>query len=55
MAESKLEDQLANQARISGDGAPSDEDDDIVDPWNVAGKADTGIDYDKLISKFTNV
>lgn len=28
----------------------STEDEDIVDPWNVVGKADTGIDYDKLIS-----
>lgn len=28
------------------------DDDDIVDPWNVAGKSETGIDYDKLISKF---
>lgn len=27
-------------------------DDDVVDPWNVAGKSQTGIDYDKLISKF---
>lgn len=27
------------------------EEDDVVDPWNVAGKSQTGIDYDKLISK----
>lgn len=27
-------------------------DDDIVDPWNVQSKSETGIDYDKLISKF---
>lgn len=25
--------------------------DDFVDPWNVASKNDTGVDYDKLISK----
>lgn len=24
--------------------------DDIVDPWNVVGKSDGGVDYDKLIS-----
>lgn len=24
--------------------------DDVVDPWNVVSKSDTGIDYDKLIS-----
>ncbi|CAB3246343.1 unnamed protein product [Arctia plantaginis] len=28
------------------------EDDDIVDPWTVTGKSETGIDYDKLIKKF---
>ncbi|GJQ81047.1 Aats-trp [Trypoxylus dichotomus] len=26
--------------------------DDIVDPWNVVGKSDGGIDYDKLIKRF---
>ena len=25
---------------------------DIVDPWNVVSKSDTGIDYDKLIGFF---
>lgn len=24
--------------------------DDVVDPWNVVSKSETGIDYDKLIS-----
>lgn len=24
---------------------------DFVDPWNVASGSDTGVDYDKLISK----
>ncbi|XP_053613352.1 tryptophan--tRNA ligase, cytoplasmic [Plodia interpunctella] len=28
------------------------DDDDVVDPWNVAGKSETGIDYDKLIKRF---
>lgn len=27
---------------------------DVVDPWNVESKCDTGIDYDKLISKCFN-
>jgi len=45
MAEEKLE-----NMRISGDGAPAEEDDDVVDPWNVQSKSDKGIDYDKLIS-----
>lgn len=31
-------------------GKPSP-DEDVVDPWNVVGSADTGIDYEKLISK----
>ncbi len=26
-------------------------DDDVVDPWNVVSKSETGVDYDKLISK----
>lgn len=29
--------------------------DDFVDPWNVESKSDTGIDYDKLISKLQRV
>lgn len=28
-----------------------DDDDDVVDPWNVRTTSKTGIDYDKLISK----
>jgi hypothetical protein len=24
---------------------------DVVDPWNVVSKSQTGVDYDKLISK----
>lgn len=28
------------------------EESDFVDPWNVTSTSDTGIDYDKLISKF---
>lgn len=29
----------------------NDADDDFVDPWTVSSKSETGIDYDKLISK----
>lgn len=29
------------------------EDDDIVNPWDVVSKSQTGVDYDKLISKST--
>lgn len=32
-------------------GKPSP-DEDVVDPWNVVGSADTGIDYEKLIKRF---
>lgn len=28
----------------------NEQDEDLVDPWNVTCKSDTGIDYDKLIS-----
>jgi hypothetical protein len=27
------------------------EEEDVVNPWNVASKSQTGVDYDKLISK----
>lgn len=27
------------------------QEEDVVDPWNVVGKLDTGVDYNKLISK----
>jgi len=28
------------------------EEDDFVDPWTVSSKSDSGIDYDKLTSKY---
>jgi hypothetical protein len=28
-----------------------DESEDVVNPWNVVSKSETGVDYDKLISK----
>lgn len=40
MAEEQLENLTVN------------DEEDVVDPWNVAGKSETGIDYDKLISSF---
>ncbi|XP_069682956.1 tryptophan--tRNA ligase, cytoplasmic isoform X2 [Periplaneta americana] len=30
----------------------STEEEDVVNPWNVVSKSDTGIDYDKLIKRF---
>lgn len=42
------------EGEVQVDNKPAvNEDDDFVDPWTVTGKADTGIDYDKLISKYT--
>lgn len=35
-------------AQSGGDGT-----EDFVDPWSVSAAADTGIDYDKLISEST--
>lgn len=29
-----------------------EEQNDVVDPWNVTSSSDTGIDYEKLISKY---
>lgn len=28
-----------------------DESEDVVDPWNVVSKSETGVDYNKLIRK----
>lgn len=39
-----------NEVKIEENGQV--EEDDIVDPWTVRGKSDTGIDYDKLIKRF---
>lgn len=34
-------------------GDAAKEQDDIVDPWNVQSSSETGVDYDKLISKLS--
>jgi len=34
------------------DDVSKEDEEDFVDPWNVASKSDTGIDYDKLIRRF---
>jgi hypothetical protein len=47
MAEDKVAEELS-EVKLTEAGA----DDDVVDPWNVTSKSDTGIDYDKLISEF---
>jgi len=31
--------------------ADSGTEEDVVNPWNVVSKSQTGVDYDKLISK----
>ena len=36
----------------SHNGETDKDPDDIVDPWNVQGSSNTGIDYDKLIGKY---
>lgn len=41
-----------NVLKINDAGdADQNKDDDFVDPWNVVGSSDAGIDYDKLIGK----
>lgn len=41
----------ANQTSHNA-GPGGDDDDDVVTPWNVAAKSDTGVDYEKLIVRF---
>jgi hypothetical protein len=31
------------------------EEDDVINPWEVASKSDSGVDYDKLIGKYNHV
>lgn len=31
------------------------DEEDVVDPWNVSTNSETGLDYDKLISKYTKM
>ncbi|XP_059475205.1 tryptophan--tRNA ligase, cytoplasmic [Neocloeon triangulifer] len=47
MAEDKVTEDMSS-VQITA----SAEDEDVVDPWNVTSKSDTGIDYDKLIKRF---
>ncbi|KAK7868052.1 hypothetical protein R5R35_007502 [Gryllus longicercus] len=41
-----------NIEQTNENGKCENEDDDIVDPWNVVSKSQEGIDYDKLIRRF---
>lgn len=49
VAEEKV---IVNQETVNHKHDKGDDDDDFVDPWNVASKSETGVDYDKLILKF---
>lgn len=40
-----------SEVKIQENNHEKDIDEDIVDPWNVVSKSETGIDYEKLISK----
>lgn len=40
-----------SELKIQENNTKNEIEDDIVDPWNVVSKSETGIDYDKLISK----
>ena len=50
MAEGEVSEKLA-QASVSEGPETTEPEDDFVDPWTVTSKSDSGIDYDKLISK----
>lgn len=49
MADSVIENIV--DLKVDDTPAKGTEDDDFVDPWNVESKSDSGVDYDKLISK----
>ena len=46
--------QNSNDAKYTKNDASDATEEDIVDPWNVLGKSETGVDYDKLIGESTN-
>ena len=49
---SQLEEMSINENNVEADNGNGEADgDDVVTPWNVASLSDSGIDYDKLISK----
>ena len=55
MSSEGIEEKLAEvQVADSGDaGKEEQQDDDVVNPWNVASNSSTGVDYDKLIRKLS--
>lgn len=49
---------MATEVSITSTQSPekkivNEEEDDVVDPWNVVSKSQTGVDYDKLISELS--
>jgi hypothetical protein len=38
-------------SNVCDGGTEEEEEEDVVNPWNVVSKSQTGVDYDKLISK----
>lgn len=44
------DDVITTEAAVDALTLTNDQD-DFVDPWNVASQSDTGVDYDKLIRK----
>lgn len=46
------EELVKNMEEVSINHKSEEQDDDIVDPWNVMGKSEAGVDYDKLIKRF---
>lgn len=49
--EDKIEDKLQALDLTTNKPTGENEKEDFVDPWNVVGSSDKGIDYEKLISK----
>ncbi len=47
----KLEDKMEALDLTTNKPAEEGAKEDFVDPWNVVGGSEKGIDYDKLISK----
>jgi len=50
---SEITEKMSEVAVLKTEENAGDGDDDVVDPWNVVSKSETGIDYDKLISEYS--
>ena len=50
----KLKETTITSNNVVEENVDEEDEVDVVNPWNVVSKSQTGVDYDKLISKFND-